>query len=939
VVQVVGNNEIVLTSGDVSMVDASTNNPVSSLPDTTGDDYNITIGPNAITNGRLDVSLVSGGTTLDSITIADITDGVPAGYIESTGLVFKNIKGDSNINPSSTSLTATFENIGSTNFIETVDITPSLTLDGNPQMSYVITTIHPDIDLTVVDNNGITVNENQIVQTDSLTFTFIVGGRFSTSETVFFVSDGEQGIAGPQGIPGVSPKTVRLVADKQIMIVDSSETVIKPDTITFTTETQNTTGIVNWSISPANSGFNTAGNTATLSHTDWDVATPQYTITTTVDGISDSVTVKLLKEGSSTITGILSNEAVTLVVNDQTNTINDLTGTGTKLSVYQGEEKLDYLGTGSMTSGDANGTWRIQSIVYPTSRVTLNSPSVSGQDMLLSDIVSVIPSPIPTIGFSIEYIIQVKTLNSGSISTFTKEQTFTMSIQPPQKYTWIGYANDANGTGLSSSSSGKSHIGFAYEQLQQTPNFSNINSGWLLPFTKIEGEDGVPGAPGADGQTLYTWVLYAPNGSPFTSQVTQQPQTNTTHIGIAVNQTSSTERTDQTALNTLYTWTNFKGEQGPQGVPGPAGADGQTLYTWIRYADSADGTLNNSNDPTGRSYIGIAPNRTSATELTNPSLYNWTLIKGEDGVPGAPGADGQTLYTWIVYAPNGNPNSSEVTQTPTPTTTHIGIAPNRTSSVEDTSQTALDNHYVFSRFKGEDGEDGQPLRGPVEGSFNSDSGFPATPSAAGVTGANPNIWLAGDTIVDTATGNYPNTSIPKDGTTYIYAGGKWNIQTDINEISAEFGTIIAQLITVNDVFTTNATIESILTMGTNGEIRFDGNNRITSEGIRLELQSGGRPMDGPSLTEGSDIKWGNSIVLYGVNGFSTAYQSILNVVADRIKLNGNNLMTSNDVADLLEFVGVGTFTSPETRTWVDQALNTHTVTIEGGIITSWTVFT
>ena len=31
------------------------------------------------------------------------------------------------------------------------------------------------------------------------------------------------------------------------------------------------------------------------------------------------------------------------------------------------------------------------------------------------------------------------------------------------------------------------------------------------------------------------------------------------------------------------------GAQGPQGVPGPAGADGKTLYTWIKYADDAQG--------------------------------------------------------------------------------------------------------------------------------------------------------------------------------------------------------------------------------------------------------------------------------------------------------------------------------------------------------------
>ena len=122
------------------------------------------------------------------------------------------------------------------------------------------------------------------------------------------------------------------------------------------------------------------------------------------------------------------------------------------------------------------------------------------------------------------------------------------------------------------------------------------------------------------------------------------------------------------------------GAQGPQGVPGKDGANGVTYYTWIRYADDANGS-GISNNPTGKKYIGLAYNKATATESNTPSDYTWSLIqgakgdkgdpgqqglqglqgeKGEQGIPGAPGAngaDGKTSYFHIKYAPVQNPTA------------------------------------------------------------------------------------------------------------------------------------------------------------------------------------------------------------------------------------------------------------------------------------------
>lgn len=74
-------------------------------------------------------------------------------------------------------------------------------------------------------------------------------------------------------------------------------------------------------------------------------------------------------------------------------------------------------------------------------------------------------------------------------------------------------------------------------------------------------------------------------------------------------------------------------QDGENGV-GTPGKDGKTLYTWVKYSQNADGS-NMSDSPENALYIGIAYNKDSATESMNANDYNWTKIKGEQGLPGA----------------------------------------------------------------------------------------------------------------------------------------------------------------------------------------------------------------------------------------------------------------------------------------------------------------
>lgn len=104
---------------------------------------------------------------------------------------------------------------------------------------------------------------------------------------------------------------------------------------------------------------------------------------------------------------------------------------------------------------------------------------------------------------------------------------------------------------------------------------------------------------------------------------------------------------------------------GKDGVPGEPGEDGKTLYTWIAYSDNADGNPMYQQPKDTTMYIGIATNKETATESDDPKDYVWSKFKGDDGLPGVPGADGKTSYFHIKYSSVQNPTSaSQMTETP-----------------------------------------------------------------------------------------------------------------------------------------------------------------------------------------------------------------------------------------------------------------------------------
>lgn len=100
------------------------------------------------------------------------------------------------------------------------------------------------------------------------------------------------------------------------------------------------------------------------------------------------------------------------------------------------------------------------------------------------------------------------------------------------------------------------------------------------------------------------------------------------------------------------------GQDGEDGLPGKDGKDGRTSYAHFAYADSEDGSIGFTRTATnGKSYIGFYTDFNEA-DSTNPSDYEWSRFRGEDGqdgedgIPGKAGADGRTPYFHMAWANN-----------------------------------------------------------------------------------------------------------------------------------------------------------------------------------------------------------------------------------------------------------------------------------------------
>lgn len=239
-------------------------------------------------------------------------------------------------------------------------------------------------------------------------------------------------------------------------------------------------------------------------------------------------------------------------------------------------------------------------------------------------------------------------------------------------YTWIVYADDELGTGISLYPEGKIYMGIAANQLT---NIVDLSDPSIFEWSLIKGDKGDAGEQGPQGEQ-------GPKGE-------------------------KGDKGDQGERGLQ----GLQGEKGDQGIPGPAGkdgedgkdgADGKTSYTHIAYANSADGQTDFSVSDSNRDYIGMYVDF-AATDSNDPTDYAWSKIKGADGAQGTPGKageDGKTPFLHIAYA-NSADGTSGFSVTDSENKLYIG---------QYTDYTAADStdpvKYSWTRIKGETGATG-----------------------------------------------------------------------------------------------------------------------------------------------------------------------------------------------------------------------------------------
>lgn len=188
------------------------------------------------------------------------------------------------------------------------------------------------------------------------------------------------------------------------------------------------------------------------------------------------------------------------------------------------------------------------------------------------------------------------------------------------------------------------------EVASEEVTFINVSDGKQGP----QGDRGNDGLPGKDGVGIRnTTITYAIGisgttapASGWSSQVPYVPE------GQYLWTKTVWEYTDNTS-ETGYSVSKI-GEQGPkgdQGIPGPKGADGETQYIHIAYADTVSGSGFSQTD-SNKAFIGIYQDF-NAIDSQNPQDYRWSKWKGsdgKDGIPGKAGADGRTPYVHFAYA-------------------------------------------------------------------------------------------------------------------------------------------------------------------------------------------------------------------------------------------------------------------------------------------------
>lgn len=146
------------------------------------------------------------------------------------------------------------------------------------------------------------------------------------------------------------------------------------------------------------------------------------------------------------------------------------------------------------------------------------------------------------------------------------------------------------------------------------------------------------------------------------------------------------------------------GGQGIQGIPGKDGKDGISTYIHIKYSSVANPTDDMLTEVPA-AYIGICVD-TNLNDPITASSYTWSRFSGKDGADGTPGLDGkdgEDSFVHFAYAQSAD-GSVNFNVCEYEGATYIGVY---TDNIKADSTDY--KKYAWSKFKGDDGKDGDSI--------------------------------------------------------------------------------------------------------------------------------------------------------------------------------------------------------------------------------------
>lgn len=688
------------------------------------------------------------------------------------------------------------------------------------------------------------------------------------------------GNTGATGSPGTPAAYITLTANTQVLASPSGGGATSPATATVTGTATNTT-ITVWQYSvnggtfsntvPA--GVSRTGNVVTITGSTMTARTIAVRMAD-ANGVADTLTVAKTFDGATGgagSPGAPGADAYTVLLTNESHTFPGSTtaalagSTTTNVLAFKGTtQQAATVGTitgqvaGLTTAITNNGTNNATVTVTVTTALTTQSG------------VLVIPVTVDGVTFSKRF--------SWSVAYAGAQGSQGIPGNPGADgttyYTWLKYA-DTPTTGMSDSPTNKTYIGIAVNKTSPTESSNYADYTWSL----IKGADGAAGkgisntvvnyakstdgvnAPGsgwgtsipstsageflwtrtvttytdASSSTAYSVAAHGTTGSPGApgvgisgTEVRYQVHSNgtTAPTGTWLSSVPATSAGQFLWTRTVTSYTSGSpttaysvaahGATGQQGIPGNPGADGTTTYTWVKYADNSSGG-GMSDDPTGKSYIGLAFNKTTQTESTTAGDYQWSLIQGPQGTPGAPAASiSLTATSQVLTSPSTGgattPATTTVTGTPLNTTitvwqysvnggTFSNTVPagaSRTGNVVTITGSTMTARTIAVRMADANGVADTLTVAKVSDGATGGAGTPGTPGADAYTVllTNESHAFPGSTSTALA-GNTATQVLAFKGTT---------------QMAATIGTVTGQVTGLTTAITNNGTTSATVTV-------------------------------------------------------------------------------------------------------------------------------